>query len=277
MHPGWLFPNWFEKKLHWGVSRTDWKLIGCFFLFFPMTFRTSAGCHKPRLCCTCGILILMLLVCFSEGAFLLLSSVQNQNKLLRLLLCEIWRLQLSLLTLLLDSIKNRSWIFHVTLFMRQALCLLSAGVTGERVTRDTRAHLCFSHWIFNNPSSQPVGEAQLLHKSGKAQLRQSRPALSEANLSLRSSTSEMIKLPIKCAELSGFRPHKRWLSPDWCETGLEQLRLKSPALVRGITKHHPGEFSTAHALENWVLVVIGPATFCHVPVCVFNRNEFLES
>lgn len=108
----------------------------------------------------------------------------------------------------------------------------------RKVRRDCRAHLCFSHWIFNNPSSQPVGEAQLLHKSGKAQPSLRRPTLSRANLSLCWATPDRIELPIECAELSGFRPRKRWISSDWFETRMEQLSFKSPALIKGRAKSH---------------------------------------
>lgn len=57
---------------------------------------------------------------------------------------QVWRLEISLSVLLLQpAIKNSFCIFDDSLFMKQVPYLLSARVTGERVRRDARAHLCF--------------------------------------------------------------------------------------------------------------------------------------
>lgn len=56
---------------------------------------------------------------------------------------QVWRLEISLSVLLLCAIKNALCILHDPLFMKQVPYLLFAGVTVERVRRDTGAHLCF--------------------------------------------------------------------------------------------------------------------------------------
>lgn len=89
----------------------------------------------------------------------------------------------------------------------------------------------------------------------------------------------MIKLPIQCAELSGFKHSKG-------EFYLIDLRHKwnnqvpqAPPSLKGQQRIAPVWLVAATTFENWVCIVIWPKSSCCVPVCLtwsFNRQELAE-